>query len=388
MESGDPNLVPVVMGDDRSTAASYFGVPVRLPGQSASFTQQQASPVTPEMILQMSRETGIHLHWNLGSAHHLEVLDLLEDVEVVVREETNAAGEIRKYTTIRTPVGEVSDTFLTPSEKPACWLDHLIKTDADLPVLVYLVENATRVILEDPRVRERITARFRAEAAPWPDDVPLYVIIGVAAFALTCNLYIDPTTAFYIMNDHAATLERLYKAYEQANAVWVKCAADAGADFVLHAINGLELYSPSIYLKYFVPQARKLHDLAHSHGMRGWVHTCGHLRRLIEMGIHHGMAVDVLESLSHPPLGDITDLAASRALLGDKIVTRGAVNVDLFYEEDLSQIRAKTRDVLKATRGFRHMMGDTNDSFPPYPRENILAMVDEMEKSGRYLRRG
>ena len=368
------------MGDDRSWRRRT-GVPC-LPGQSASFTQQQASP-SPRSVLQMSRETGIHLPGTWG--HHLEVLDLLEDVRW-----SSAGDQCRgrcSTTTIRTPVGG-SDTFLTPSEKPACWLDHLIKTDADLPVLVYLVENATRVILEDPRVRERITARFRAEAAPWPDDVPLYVIIGVAAFALTCNLYIDPTTAFYIMNDHAATLERLYKAYEQANAVWVKCAADAGADFVLHAINGLELYSPSIYLKYFVPQARKLHDLAHSHGMRGWVHTCGHLRRLIEMGIHHGMAVDVLESLSHPPLGDITDLAASRALLGDKIVTRGAVNVDLFYEEDLSQIRAKTRDVLKATRGFRHMMGDTNDSFPPYPRENILAMVDEMEKSGRYLRRG
>ena len=52
MECGDPNLVPIVMGDDRSTAASYFGVPVRLPKQSASFTQQQASPITTEMILQ------------------------------------------------------------------------------------------------------------------------------------------------------------------------------------------------------------------------------------------------------------------------------------------------------------------------------------------------
>ena len=31
------------------------------------------------------------------------------------------------------------------------------------------------------------------------------------------------------------------------------------------------------------------------------------------------------------------------------------------------------------------MIGDTNDSFPPYPRENILALVDEVRKNGRMM---
>ena len=134
-----------------------------------------------------------------------------------------------------------------------------------------------------------------------------------------------------------------------------------------------------------IPQARRLHESAHSHGMLGWVHTCGQMQRLIEMGAYDEMAVDVLESLSSPPLGDVADLKAAREQLDERLVTRGGVNVDYFYEADLAALRAETRRVLAETRGWRHMIGDTNDSFPPYPRDNILALVEEVRKGGRML---
>jgi hypothetical protein len=31
------------------------------------------------------------------------------------------------------------------------------------------------------------------------------------------------------------------------------------------------------------------------------------------------------------------------------------------------------------------MVGDTNEPYPPYKRENILALIDEVEKTGRML---
>ena len=385
MDEGDPDLTPVVMGSMLSTAASYFGVPTRLDGESASFTEQQRSPVTTEMVLQCRAETGIQFHWSLGAATHLDALDFIDEIEIVVREEVNAQGEILKFTTMRTPMGEISEVFVTPPGKPAYWAEHLIKSDADLPALVYLIESAAKVTLENPGVAARLTEKFRSEAAKWPSDVPLYVIIGIPAFVLSSSLLMDPTTAFYIMTDHAGTLERLYEAYEQANGVWLGCAAEAGADIAHGAINGLELYSPDIYRKCFIPQARRLHELAHACGMRGWVHTCGHMDRLIKMGVYDEMDVDVLESLSSPPLGDIADLKAARMALGRRIVTRGAVNVDFFYNEDIGGLRRQVRHVLEATQGYRNMIGDTNDSFPPYPRENILALVDEVRKNGRMM---
>jgi len=385
MEGGDPDLVPVVMADPVSTAASYWGVAVRLAGESASFTDAQASPVTPEMVLACSRETGIHFHRSLGSATPFDLLDLMDGVEREVRQERGASGEIRDFTTLRTPAGMVSEVFLTPPDRPACWVEHLIKTEADLPVLTYLIEKATELTLEDERVRARLTAKFRAEAQRWPPHILLCAVVGVPAFALSSNQYFAAVTALYVMLDQAALMERLYEGYEQCNAVWIECAAAAGADFVLGAINGLELYSPEIYRRYFVPQARSLHETAHAHGMRGWVHTCGHMNALIHAQVYREMKVDVLESLSTPPIGDIADLGAARARLGPGLVTRGAVNVDYFYSGDLEALRGQTRKVLAATRGYRHMVGDTNDSFPPYPRENLLALVEEVRGSGRML---
>jgi len=384
MKDGDPDMIPILMGDARSTAASYFGVSARAEGQSASFTEQQASPVTPEMIVRCCRETGIHLHCGLGSATHLDAIECIDDVEMTVREEAGTDAILR-YTTIRTPAGEMTETFVTPAGRPAYWADHLVKSEGDLPALVYLIERTAQVSLDDDRVRERLTAKFRAEAAKWPASTVLYAVLGVPAFSLTSNLYMDPTLAFYLLLDHSTEMERMFEAYEQANTEWMRCAAEAGADFTLGAINGLELFSPDIYQRYFVPQARKLHESTHAHSMLGWVHTCGRMRWLIEMGAYDEMAVDVLESLSSPPLGDVADLRSARTRLVSGLVTRGGVNVDYFYGNDLPALRAETCRVLAETRGWRHMIGDTNDSFPPYPRANILTLVDEVRNSGRML---
>ena len=385
MDEGDPDVVPVMMADAVSSAASYFGVPTREEGTSASFTSITESPVTPEMILQFSRETGVSFRWNLGFATPWNVVEFMDDVDLTEREENDPAGSIRRTTLIRTPRGEMSDVFLTPQVGPACWEEHLVKSEADLPAFACFIERAASVILSDPRAREKVTAKFRAEAAKWPPHVPLYAAVGLPTFALTCNLYMGPATAFYLLADHTSLLERLFSAQAEMNAVFIKCAADAGADFVSGAVNGLEIYSPAIYERYFVPQARALHETARAHGLKGWVHTCGHMRRLIEMNVYERMGVDVLESLSHPPLGDVADLKRSRAQLGRGIVTRGGVNVSLFYEDNLAAIRQRVRTVLEETRGYPHMIGDTNDSDPPYPRDNILAVVDEVRKSGRML---
>jgi len=385
MDQGDPELTPILMADALSTTASYLGISTRTDGESTSFTNPRKSAITPEMIVSCSREIGAHFHWSLGSATPFDAIEFLDDVSLEAREESDERGDIRRFTTIRTPAGTVSEVFLTPADAPGCWLEHLIKTEEDLPVLAFLVEKSAQASIENDRVREKLTAKFRAEAADWPDSTPFYAIIGIPAFCLTSNLFVDPTTAFYLMEDHNVVMERLFEAYEQANAVWVECAATAGADFALGAINGLELYSPSIYQKYFIPQARRLREMANKAGMLHWVHTCGRMSQLVNAGVYGDMGVNVLESLSAPPIGDVEDIGASRARLGKAIVTRGGVNVDLFYETDIEVIRRRTREVLESTRGYRHMIGDTNDSYPPYPRENILALVDEVYASGRAL---
>lgn len=374
MERGDSDQVPIMMGDfdGTSTAASYYGV--------------SPDNVTPEMVCKCADELGIQLCIILGGLTPFEAVEFMDDIEMDTRRETDNVGITRRFTTIRTPKGELKEVFKeTTSDTPAVWTKNFVTKNEDLSVFGYFIERAVETILENPDVREKVTAKMQAKAREYPGHYPMSVSIGVPTFALLCNLFTAAEAGLFFLVDHTAFMEHLFEVYEMTLPIWVECAATAGADFVLHAINGLELFSPGIYQRYFIPQARVLHDLVHAHGMRTWVHTCGRMGKLIDMGIYEPMKVDVLESLSHPPLGDVVDLATSRRKLGSDIVTRGGVNVDLFYSTDIDQLRIRVREVMKSTRGYRHMIGDTNGSFPPYPRDNILALVDEVQQSGRML---
>ena len=385
LQGGDPDLVPMMMSDGTSTSASYFGVPVRSKDDSVNFSGVSKTPISPDMVLQCSKETGIHFVACLGGFTPFDVVEFMDGVHMHVDQELDDSGAIRKVTTITTPAGEMSDVFLTPPELPACWQEHMVKSEADLPAFVHLIERTNQILAEDDKARTKLTAGFQAEAAKWPSHIPLYVIMGVPAFSLTSNLYMDPSSAFFLLEDHKSLMERLFEMEANTNAIVLECAAEAGADIVRGAINGLELFSPQLYQRYFITQAQVLSKAAHNHGMLNWVHTCGYMKQLIAMGVYGNMNIDVLETLSHPPLGDVDDLQGARAKLGRDITTRGAVNVDLFYSKDHDSLRDRIRTVLKETNGYRHMIGDSNDSYPPYPRENILAFVDEVRKSGRVL---
>ena len=385
MDDGDPRLVPVLMSGTESTAASHLHIDPRKQDTSVSFTDASDSAITPEMIVRCSRETGIHIDAWMGYVTPFDVIRFIDDIELESHEETTEEG-IRRFSTITTPQGELSEVFLTPKGRPAMWEQHFIKTESDLPAWICLIESTAEAAVSNPDVARAITARLSAEGERWPAEVPLVITAGAAAFGLTSNLFIDAATAFYLLADHTSEMERMFEAHEQAEAVWVRCAAAAGADFVRGAVNGLELFSPAIWEKYFVPELRRLFHVAHQIGLRCWIHTCGRMNKLIEMGAYNATGVDVVESLSHLPLGDVTDLRSARAILGEDIVTRGGINVNLFYETSLDEIRARTRSVVEETRGYRHMMGDTNDSYPPYPWENIHAMMDELDKMGVLLR--
>jgi len=385
LKGGDPDLVPMMMSAGISTAASYFGVPVRSKEDSVNFSGVSKTPVSPDMVLQCSRETGIHFVACLGGFTPFDVVEFMDDVHMHVDQELDDSGAIRKVTTITTPAGEMSDVFLTPPDLPACWLEHLIKTEGDLSAFVHLIERTNQILVENDEARSKITAGFQAEAAKWPSHVPLYVIVGVPTFSLTSNLYMDPSSAFFILEDHKSLMERLFEIEARTNAIVLECASKAGADIVKGAINGLELFSPQLFERYFTPQSQVLSKAAHTHGMLNWVHTCGFMKKLISMDVYGNMNIDVLETLSHPPLGDVDDLHGARAKLGPDITTRGAVNVDLFYSKDHNSLRDRIKTVLKETEGYRHMIGDSNDTYPPYTRDTILAFVDEVRKSGRVL---
>ena len=100
-------------------------------------------------------------------------------------------------------------------------------------------------------------------------------------------------------------------------------------------------------------------------------------------GAYARMKLDILESLSTPPTGDIKDFAKTRADIGHDIVTRGGINVEYFYGNDQDVLAKQAEYILDSCKGFKHMLGDTNPSYPPYPWRNIQTIVDLVRSTGR-----
>ena len=126
-----------------------------------------------------------------------------------------------------------------------------------------------------------------------------------------------------------------------------------------------------------------MNDAIEAQGKLSWIHTCGKMKKIAEAGFYQQMNVDVLESLSMLPTGNIEDMREIRSLIGKEIVTRGGVNCELMYGDDLKMLRERTEYVLESVKEFKHMMGDTNPSYPSYPWEDMQTVIDVVRDSGR-----
>ena len=193
----------------------------------------------------------------------------------------------------------------------------------------------------------------------------------------------DQETAILLLCDQRSLMEELMETHWRMTQVWLEIAAENDIDIYNYAINGLEWLSPDLYARYMIPQARRINEFATAKGKLSWVHTCGKKKRLAKDGAYQKMKVDIVESFSSPPTGDIDDLAETRRDVGLDIVTRGGINVECMYDDDLAALKKQTEYVLDSTAGFKHMLGDTNASYPAYPWENIEAVIDVVRERGR-----
>ena len=233
-----------------------------------------------------------------------------------------------------------------------------------------------KTILENPAVRESVLQDMLKHKAAGGGVFPTNLWVFCPAVELTSSYYMDQATAIYTLYDQQDLLEDLFDLHWKTTEIWLDLGRQVDVDMFGYAINGLEWLSPDLYERYMIPQAKRINEYARSIGKLSWLHTCGKKSGLIERDVYKRIGVDLLESLSAPPTGDIVDYAWARSQIGERITTRGGVNCEMFYAGDIDAIKAHAHKVLDGCKGFRHMIGDTNSSVPPYPWETIQALID------------
>jgi hypothetical protein len=199
---------------------------------------------------------------------------------------------------------------------------------------------------------------------PFPEGHAHRMVTEQLASAGVCGW--DPTFLFYA---HQATCRIWFKRLESMRK--------AGVDYLFYCVSGTEWISPDFFRKYILENTRKA--FARWHELGGFIlwHSCGKVKKFVEDGFFNELKPDVLETLSEPPVGDLPDIGWARQHLDPAIATKGNVPLDVFLNGTPEAVREQVRRVKDATRGYRHVVGLSDDLLRGTPIANALALVEE-----------
>ena len=370
IRNGDPQDVPVLMGLHTFEVAS------------AKLGKDQREVTWAEAI-EVAEQTGTHLLACVNMPLPFGAIPFLDDIEMYEKSETLPDGTQRVTRFMETPEGTMTEVREFPRDKGEYHREFFVKDEQDMPAFAYFIRRTTEAIVKNPDIRRKVREGISSNKQRVGGAFPTMLWVFCPAVELTSSIYMDQVTAIYMLYDHQELVEELMQRHWEMTKIWLSLGEEADVDIYGYAINGFEWLNPDLYERYMIPQARRINEFATAHGKLSWIHTCGRMKEIAEMGGYQQMKVDVVESLSSPPTGDIDNLAETRRQIGSEIITRGGINCELFYGSDLDALRKQAEHVLDSVAGYQHILGDTNPSYPSYPWENIQTVIDCVRERGR-----
>ncbi|AQQ72099.1 methylcobalamin:coenzyme M methyltransferase [Limihaloglobus sulfuriphilus] len=158
-----------------------------------------------------------------------------------------------------------------------------------------------------------------------------------------------------------------------------KAVFRADADFVFLGGPGSEMLSPGLYEDFLIPDSKVLTDFIRSLGKLAYTHICSPVQPFLDMGLYNRMGIDLFETLSPPPVGNVESLADARKILPSEMCTRGNIGLDILLNGTVDEVKEATLVVLEATKGRKHMVGASDYLFYDIPLENVRAVVETVE---------
>jgi hypothetical protein len=153
----------------------------------------------------------------------------------------------------------------------------------------------------------------------------------------------------------------------------------AGADFVFLGGPGVEMMSPQFYREYIIPDSQKIADVIHSSGGLIYSHICSPIEPFLTMGFYNEMKLDLFETLSPPPVGNV-ELEYARKILDPKMCTRGNIGLDVLLTGTKEDVQLETIRILNATKGTKHMVAASDYLFYDIPLENVMMLVNTVKQ--------
>ena len=161
---------------------------------------------------------------------------------------------------------------------------------------------------------------------------------------------------------------------------------DARPDFICTGGSGSLIFqTPEIFMQLGYPIVKAITKRAKEYGFPTHIHSCGPETKLLEMC--EDTDLTIIDPLEVPPMGDC-NLRSLKQRFGARYVLKGNLHTtEVMLKGTPEQVmEASRRAIEDAGEGGRFILSTGDQCGRDTPFENIFAMIEAVEKYGRYDR--
>jgi len=280
----------------------------------------------------------------------------------------------KRVVTYETPVGALKEGY-TFSENANSWFltEHPVKTEEDFRVLQYLYEHI--------KLKEDFKA-YQALAKEVGEDgliVPLMGAMDKTPFQTLVERWCGTVDLTYALYDFPEIVEEclfsMNRVADRAAEISVNSEAEA---FLFWEDSSTTNISPEFFKKYTAPTIQQWGDQLHAHDKLLIHHACGHIKDLLPL--MNQTPIDIVESISPPPTGNI-DMAEAFALLDQDKGLIGGIEPTFFVNCSMKELEERVDYLCQISKGRRFILANSDSCPPGVAYEKFLA-VSRMVREG------
>ena len=288
---------------------------------------------------------------------------------------------VKRTRTLQTPHGELRErTRYHKKSQLTHQVEEMIKDGDDLCALVWYLDECLRIL--DQR-RPEIKQALLEQIIPGVEQVGdrgLSVFHYWMPYEEVLIPHFTPLTLHYFLHDYPELAHELIEKAMAYTHFQVEVGIEANVDAMQTAVWGYEQFSPRLYEEHITPYLQASSNQVQAGGVLFWIHTCGHMKGLLESKTYHRFGLDILECLNYPPAGDVDDWPRLRRFVPEGTITKGNLEDSLLWQGPIEKIKSKTWQILDESEGFKHILATSNNIFDDTPLEHFEAMLETVDE--------
>lgn len=307
----------------------------------------------------------------------------LPDISVLVPDvkwetiEDRTDGNDRKFFKKRFTCskGNLEIRILEEKRKGTFQTKYLITEPEELDILEFYLQELLRVDDFSP-----ITSEITKYRQIIGEEFPMNIQWAMQPYELLC--FPDTMNTVIFAHECPEQFKRLMDKILELDEKLLRAVSEGGSDFVFLGGPGSEMISPTYYENYIVPYSKIVTAMAHEMDLLVYSHICSPIEPMLTNGYYNEMGIDLFETLSEKPVGNIISLEDAFTKLDPSICTRGNLGLDKLLNCTPEEIKEECMKILDiASRKQRkHILAASDYLFYDIPENNIHAMCDAVKE--------